>query len=1425
MSLPTPPRTSHREEKENRTQTGSRVVWSQHNQYHLLSSPPKGPTACSAAKEPPAKSILKKSSYPLFPLENECEQREATPEPSNPLGDPTYLNTPVSNIISSDPQQKLSDLIEAYSVLAARIRPYVHEKTDTSCGIFVPLKKNRERVLKSIVRDLGRALVNPVAEGERESSRTAVLLPSPTSSPRKKRGMTAEQAKFARDLCTLSHSVLKLLGLVLTLPALYKVFTDEDLRKIFTAVLAIPLAEELPTPNARKTCALAICLIQAQRLPRSVLVPARDRIAYALRRGIDGELGKEGKKGSASDGLKAVHDLTVYQPSTFIPAFTPVVESVLKNLLAPSLALRVQACHALGGLAIGCAGIPPTTHHVRISSLVASFLLTVPARASPSKSSPSKSSLAESPICRTLRTTLNNEEPTHVAHGPVWALSVLASFAILLGPALFKDQRLSRSISSLMSLTLRHKKSSVRCLTCIVWRTMTWAYFQPAFPGEQDLEGDEDNRSSPETDRAVATNWRILQVVLSMGAGTSLVAACIDANSEADGDGLRRVIQTLEVMMRKSNDTLKDAMQVITQLLCLSDSKSDWDLNALLPHDVFSGVPGLLTCEFSQLQTVVKQLRAGATKPEDVRSLTREELSMDGIMDEFFQLWQRAAYLHDLFEEDLHLVKEGWSTLLTAAMVVYEDGTERGSDIVAEKVTHALQTLLSGDIEFGSPDSAADPSAPTSKLDPQSAFSRKLNLLRELWRTARNTLPYENLDYHADSLLQHLIKYEEEMNMHGECSRGEWASFCVELALTCGGVEAFWNHKATLNWEWTSETSSRVWASFVTQVRQDPRGGWEDAWLLLGVPFRAHHAWDLSDDDLGVWERLLNFALEKAGDSGLDELTALNKIAEDLHQPTFASCAHVAELLLQKCRLSEDEDLPHVLIEFVTDTLRSRYPPKPEEMTSSLWLIRALGTMVENCPKKLTRPLLETIHEGITVWFSDDREAMTMLDYSDVVTLYEAVMNVLRNIPESLETFEALFPLLEAVFLGRSDKPSAFLDAFESFWAESSYPRIVPSSEWPATIQEHFGIDTGSDCVSSPGLPPSSPPSYDDDMDVETTPAADILSLLPPAAILSTPPAKRSRTSTSTPCGPCKTPTFSNYSPMSTPPTPSVSSKPTTPRDPLSLIRSPLPFTSPVNKRRRMENKENELPVVLSALSSPARPVFASPSRKRRLSRSDDDEGRALKRARVDLATLASLPKFQVTEDKDDSCEDENAVEKMLLSQDETPSPAEDVFGVPLQPTNKRKRKAMVLESVEVPTLREIERRAEASRKFKVATPRAQVTVPRTPRREKDIARFSSPEIPELLDLNSDDSIMQSSPVKTPSQLSSDDDPHLGQVTPHHLISPALRRTRQTYDDDPPSDDSVISGSPSKGVVMRRMQRLESAPRPQQSSKPLIRIA
>ena len=51
----------------------------------------------------------------------------------------------------------------------------------------------------------------------------------------------------------------------------------------------------------------------------------------------------------------------------------------------------------------------------------------------------------------------------------------------------------------------------------------------------------------------------------------------------------------------------------------------------------------------------------------------------------------------------------------------------------------------------------------------------------------------------------------------------------------------------------------------------------------------------------------------------------------------------------------------------------------------------------------------------------------------------------------------------------------------------------------------------------------------------------------------------------------------------------------------------------------------------------------------------------------------------------------------------------------------------------------------------------------------------------------------------------SDDDPHLGQVSPRHLASPAPRRYMDPDYDD--SSDDAASSSPSRDLVARRQQR------------------
>lgn len=446
---------------------------------------------------------------------------------------------------------------------------------------------------------------------------------------------------------------------------------DSQLRELLTSVLAIPLASSLPTPNARKTCALAIWLLQTQRLTAEVLGPASTRIAYALQRGIEGELGKEGKKGAASDGLRAIHDLSLQYPHIFVPAFVEVVPSILSQLLAPTVALRIQACHALGGFSFALASLPTSATHTRVAGILSLFLTKAPL-GSPSKkpTSPVKDAL----ILRTLRTTLGAVDPKHPAQGPVWGLSVVSHFIVMLGAQIFLDGRLSKLILGLLTLGLRHSKSSIRCLCCIVWRCLVWAYFQPWGPklvplSDADEDGglvfeEEEEYTAEEKEicaRRVHKSWDHVCSVLEMSAGVSTIAAVLgSAGHGANSDeALERALDLLSDMTEKRGVLGREAIYTLSQLVngsCTNStsagsfdrsmtSDEDWEWNPmkLLPTRLFSGYPGLLTVEYNHIPTVVRPLLAECPNTEDVRTLTRDELCLDWVFDKIIHLWKAST--------------------------------------------------------------------------------------------------------------------------------------------------------------------------------------------------------------------------------------------------------------------------------------------------------------------------------------------------------------------------------------------------------------------------------------------------------------------------------------------------------------------------------------------------------------------------------------------------------------------------------------------------------------------------------------------------------------------------------------------------------------------------------------------------------------
>ncbi|KAG6334257.1 hypothetical protein ID866_4832 [Astraeus odoratus] len=1469
MTLPTPPSTAHRDR--DLRLPGSRVAWSQQNQYFVFTNSPKGAVPLPRHLEPPVKSILKKSSQCFLPVPEEGT-RDVTPEPDDPLVNLTYLTRPVAQII--DPESSLRDLIEAYSILHARIRAAVTDSADgdASWPLFQPLRKNAQAFVDAVIRDLGRALVEPDVDmiqddeplvldcSEDCEEETRPLLPSPRKSPKKKkRGMSAAQVKLARDLCTTTHAVLRLLHTIFTLPAVYQLFSEVHLGDMLTQVLAIPMADSLPTPNARKTCALSIWLLQAQRLPEEVLLPARDRIAFALRRGMEGELGKEGKKGSACDGLKAVHDLSLYQPTTFISAFAELLPSILSNLLAPTLTLRVQACHALGGFVLGCVALPLSSLHTRISNAIATFLTTpVASPLRPSKT-PTKAK-PEPLIVRTLRTTLNAVDPLHVAHGPVWALNVLASFIVLLGPKLCTDIRLTRVVSALLTLAIRNKKSSVRALGCLLWRCIIWSYMRPPLKVVHDSGEDSIATALQEQDVQLAREnfWKLVRSVVDMGVGVSSVAALISDEYD-DEDRLRKALELVKSMIQKGGQACEDGVEITRIFVSFESSGESWTLNKLLPHSLFSSNPGLLTAEYSGLSSVVRPIFEECPQFTDIRSLTREELSRDWVFDELIDLWKIA--LGSLrMSENYDLPRQGRSY--------------------------------------------------------QSNASIKLSIVRDLWAIMRTTFPNNLLHSGGAKLLARLIEDEEDLVEQAalDDTRMQWAHLCAGTMVVCDIDEArkFWTQRAQSLTLITYEVGvqSFIWRCFVEKWKEDAEGSWEGAIILLGVPFGQSGTWELSNEDFHVWDGFLQYAMDKARDSGLDTITFLDRVAEVVARvphPGFASFTRIADLLLTHCEIADARQIPSNVFEFINDTLLSTYPPEPRNVKPSTWLIATLTRMIDACPLDLCTELLETLQDGISTWISDECHVFSEDEYMfDVLPLYQTALLVLKGLPGDSSVLNNLAPLLRSVFHGRSGSSSVAKEAFIDFWT-TAFAEYDKPGGWPEDIctclrycdltSDHItsnrtssgpskGLSDSTMCKnvasSVSERPCCSSQNASEDKSIPTTvhagPEASggispIIGRLRPASFV--PSTDSEELDINLPCLlpalPLQGPSTPTKRLLRATPPPRPQKHSTTPESYQSLILRPPAETLPIvrstpstpkhtpcckitssispSKRAKLQDKENISPrPVLSVMeriwakSSPGPRLEGSPSSvlgKRQMMEEPPYEG-TLKRGRTAPPSTFIRSSIAFPSSHDSDMEDELAVEAALSPigsrrsrRDASLHLNEILSGSPV--SRKRKRQRLVFDAVVVPPLVDIRRQWQLQRRVSAEDAASStspcflraVSLPRLRESEGDglpqlrakrLKRWedaelaggvaSSPPLRVLEDtviVGSDDSIILTADSKSDLP-SSDDDPHIGQVSPRHLASPAPRRR---FDFDHQSSDEPPS-SPSRELITRRQQRFGS---------------
>ncbi|KAF8171296.1 hypothetical protein BJ912DRAFT_1066235 [Pholiota molesta] len=957
MSLLTPPHTSHRsgKDKENKfaelpvagPSTRS-VVWAAENTIHSLGTPLKHVS--------PTNTLLQ--------LPPAAPARETTPEPSDPLVDLHYLDSPVQQILANgaDDEDALGQLIVGYNVLAARLRACVTESTDADASwpIFQPLRKNAQAFADAVVRDVKRALVDPLSRHSKTEEENALklpiyALPSPASSPLKKKGgLSEEQVKYARDLSTTCLSVIKLLGVVLSIPAVYRVFEEKQLADILTAVLAIPLADELPTPNARKTCAQAIGLLQA------------------------------------------IHDLCVYLPAVFIPAFTPLLPSVLANLLAPTLALRTQACHALADLQHRLAYITTAS----------------PSPGKASAKSPNKP--AEAAIVRTLRTTMTNAEPTHVRG----SMPNQGQPHHLHPPRLWSAAR--------EELPARADLRGVA--------PITWAYFQPPLPIEDGEESEVDEDSYMRSKQARLAHCKVMLSVVECQAGAATIAALLADETAAGEEPLRIAVDILLSMTAKAGQTCQEGVEALHQMTSGAPQAEPFRLSSWCRRG-FLANPGLLTAEWRSL-----------APPS-----TREEMAQEWVFKGMMMAWRTSLgclEMEDQAEFPENLL-EIWENLLRANVSLLEENGDE--DAIASFAACAMKYILHvledpklnllpnkaaakptlaaaaaaaalADPAPGSDDTVPDYNTPRTQACTNGEL--RMRLVRHMWATCARSSRGRGADA-GETLLARLMQGgragarrggEDDAAAAEAQARAVWVGLCVDVVRVCGEPEGCACFGAA------RRRAVRGAATAVGGLGKGEYGCGVKAFVDAGGRRRAdgkavlcclaclsrrfsgfssllcfadwngyrdRHTWGLASEDYSLWEELLQYTTGKALDLGIDSTVVLDKVSSFVSSfqtpgASPASGLRLIDLLLSNIDAPEMRELPTSILEHTSETMRAMYPLEPRFRQFGMWMIRSLTTVVEHCPRELALGCCRRWRTGC-VWLADARGVWTEheLTYDD----------------------------------------------------------------------------------------------------------------------------------------------------------------------------------------------------------------------------------------------------------------------------------------------------------------------------------------------------------------------------------------------------------------------------------------------------------
>ncbi|CAE6528641.1 unnamed protein product [Rhizoctonia solani] len=1052
-----------------------RVSFAQKDSHHVYTTPLR--SLPSYSSKPPgfiaARSILKAKTPervvvpPSAPEAPPIHGRDMTPTPDDPLHCATYLSSPVSVIVLSvsvTPQpnridseygnscgplpMSLHDIAEAYTLMLARMRLQAmtigpdgnptEVEISSDLPLLDPIRKHHAELALALARDVGRALIRPASfsptpyqqeefnDWSSDYSSDVFGSSSPPGSPSgptQKRGLTAAEVKYARDLSLVSQSAIRVLAVIFHEPAISSHFTDHELADMLRVLISIPNTMPLPTPNPRKTHTAALWALQMVRLPLSALKQpgVAPSLFDALQMAIQGKLGREGKKGSTSEGLTALQCLSTHYPCIFAPMLPSMIADVIRCLSSPMVLIRQRAALALGGMVQGLfdweeeeevtsndAGRkfdPTPIGEVRKAiseAILEAFDL--------------QTGTKNAIMLKTIKDIISQfgpepaTQPPRVGDTPHWAFSVLASLVTLLERNFFRCGAMHTAIATCAMIAFNAKKAAIRAAGGLLWSCVVWAW----------KRFDEQDPARGEGEESLKNEKMVAQVVVEH-VGFGVVAAlmgAMDRSEAVKARRLRRVTRTVRAMI---TENCQGAPELFARLLANEESSvsSAWSIDRkLVPTSLL--IQPLVGADLKALGIAVNSNLAQGVKAEDVRPLTMDERVSEWSL--LFAAWKQFPGTVPMTNEGEapELLFTTWRAILLATTHVKEHIP------CFVSIAEALTAFAN------------------SKYDEPNQMAITLNFVRRLWGIVHevffNPLSSNNLlaDFSAD-LIQTLAQRPPDLG--NKVVRDAWVTLLGEV-LASGALDS----ADTLCDVLPEALWGSVYAGVVGKYAEEPN--FEAGLVLCGVPFNESYSWVLSEDDWTAWSSLAHALIINEGDQVFSNLLTMVASGQSASIPTASTLRPLSILLsFPELPIAESDTTFLNLLGMANDRLRGEYSSclSPDALEAALELISALKGILT--PDPICLEIIEAVQKGMMMWIEDEQFMLTDQEFNDgPILFYAHAMQGLSSLPSESLDLNKLAPFLASAF-ARIPPPGAGPLAFSLFWNQKFHDGGVPVPE------------------------------------------------------------------------------------------------------------------------------------------------------------------------------------------------------------------------------------------------------------------------------------------------------------------------------------------------------------------------------------------